>query len=1171
MPIRSQLTSKWDRILHDGRSFFVLPHHLHVAQNVGGDGVDNNQDGVPDGVGVGLPFRRQPAVVIRGNGYLFKQSWSQHGHIPVTAIIHPGSCGGNCSRSEVRLLGNSAFEAVHDWTHCAYENGACACNGKVRYGDTSSDRWTIPRDASGIVSCDNSVFGEPIFGVRKTCQCSLLGEVGVLWRDLLVTAAPGHSVLDIKLSLRVAPYSTQSSAMSMTETTLFDAFLAPDPPINLRVHSYGNLGFRLEFDPAHIARAKPLSGFIVEVDQCTVSETSCARISDASYPTTYSLSKSLGTEYSTGGGHVEEVLIEYTSGLGGSPSYINMTFTPYLTISADDSILLNFGYPGIIFRNFKAECEIQGPDASKLSLFVDPVLSRVKLTVKAGNSLLRGHSVTLSIPESCSFVLPGGPDWNYTGIYGEDGQPAHLPAVVLAPILGAAGSARFDNCKGAQSCLPTGQKMVLPSIQDGSSMDTSWSGSLQYGGIGSAVSGHNGKPIGQSPVQGTGASGTLFSDSDEGCRSGQGSINPCVLSIGQDWTVTVSATYIKDASTGRVTSAKLKFARNKVLQKGDKLILPFSTRTLSSCNGTVANTSSIFICKPRMEINVSNAPLSANIHTDWSLEWNVTSTKKQLTIYVGSAVNKNAEVCINIDGFIADQPISDDTLSENLVSQVLRGNKTTVIFSNSFKKASYTSSEGNPLENYEQAGTNYLSADGIFQFRIYSYNGRFRSVASQTLVQNRAINRPAQPAYFPQMSQTSVGADFEFTLLQENQRSLPTLGSARPNPATPGAPTRIGISFTPRHAVDQGQTLSVKLPGFSGVGHQIIDNSRELLLLANEYEVLGNSSQCSCTGGVVSTPRNVYSVRRAASGSGSCNGTSSSPNASLPWCACPDCQCTLAGIPLTPPAIYNSTGNCTLCDCSATGTPLYTALEYIASGNCSSCACTADGISTYNTSQACACSCAPKPCVCSCSLFRGCSCGCDIAQEFWCGCRQSQPHPLVSKATWSGHEQSLILTVAKGKKFEQSLQHTIWISSSTGLKYPANGIVPLGADGISPGGIVTLNRFRIDWVSSFPTSLQPRLGFIVQFSTDLFWKTNIQVFSFWCLCVKLVRMYACIYQRVHAYSSVCVPVCCFSRALLMPCLACCARMIWNDRRCFSRTIWMEVSLLSLQSLGSLSP
>jgi hypothetical protein len=33
------------------------------------------------------------------------------------------------------------------------------------------------------------------------------------------------------------------------------------------------LGFRLEFEPGFISRLKPLSGFIVEVDQCDQSGT----------------------------------------------------------------------------------------------------------------------------------------------------------------------------------------------------------------------------------------------------------------------------------------------------------------------------------------------------------------------------------------------------------------------------------------------------------------------------------------------------------------------------------------------------------------------------------------------------------------------------------------------------------------------------------------------------------------------------------------------------------------------------------------------------------------------------------------------------------------------------------------------------------------------------------
>jgi hypothetical protein len=53
----------------------------------------------------------------------------------------------------------------------------------------------------------------------------------------------------------------------------FDIFTAPSPPQNLRVYSYGSLGFRLEFEPGFISRLKPLSGFIVEVDQCDQSGT----------------------------------------------------------------------------------------------------------------------------------------------------------------------------------------------------------------------------------------------------------------------------------------------------------------------------------------------------------------------------------------------------------------------------------------------------------------------------------------------------------------------------------------------------------------------------------------------------------------------------------------------------------------------------------------------------------------------------------------------------------------------------------------------------------------------------------------------------------------------------------------------------------------------------------
>jgi len=38
------------------------------------------------------------------------------------------------------------------------------------------------------------------------------------------------------------------------------------------------------------------------------------------------------------------------------------------------------------------------------------------------------------------------------------------------------------------------------------------------------------------------------------------------------------------------------------------------------------------------------------------------------------------------------------------------------------------------------------------------------------------------------------------------------------------------------------------------------------------------------------------------------------------------------------------------------------------------------------------------------------------------------------------------------------------------------------------------NRFKLNWVSPFPTALRPRLGFIVQMTSDIYWRTDVQTF-----------------------------------------------------------------------------
>ena len=55
------------------------------------------------------------------------------------------------------------------WTTCANESGFCSFSGtaQVRYGAGSS--WVTGTFTNGV-ACNNSVFGDPDFGVVKSCQ-----------------------------------------------------------------------------------------------------------------------------------------------------------------------------------------------------------------------------------------------------------------------------------------------------------------------------------------------------------------------------------------------------------------------------------------------------------------------------------------------------------------------------------------------------------------------------------------------------------------------------------------------------------------------------------------------------------------------------------------------------------------------------------------------------------------------------------------------------------------------------------------------------------------------------------------------------------------------------------------------------------------------------------------
>ena len=58
---------------------------------------------------------------------------------------------------------------VTNWITCASENGTCSFSGtrQVRYGANGTYAY---KSASGSISCSNAVFGDPVFGVAKTCS-----------------------------------------------------------------------------------------------------------------------------------------------------------------------------------------------------------------------------------------------------------------------------------------------------------------------------------------------------------------------------------------------------------------------------------------------------------------------------------------------------------------------------------------------------------------------------------------------------------------------------------------------------------------------------------------------------------------------------------------------------------------------------------------------------------------------------------------------------------------------------------------------------------------------------------------------------------------------------------------------------------------------------------------
>jgi chitodextrinase len=72
--------------------------------------------------------------------------------------------------SPIQPLSATGAQQQATWTRCAREGERCsfAGTGDVRYG--ADGRWTSPRPFTGGVACTNQVFGDPLYGVVKSCE-----------------------------------------------------------------------------------------------------------------------------------------------------------------------------------------------------------------------------------------------------------------------------------------------------------------------------------------------------------------------------------------------------------------------------------------------------------------------------------------------------------------------------------------------------------------------------------------------------------------------------------------------------------------------------------------------------------------------------------------------------------------------------------------------------------------------------------------------------------------------------------------------------------------------------------------------------------------------------------------------------------------------------------------
>jgi len=851
-------------------SFLIRPFALEVVQHPGGDGVDLDSlsisaDGTantPDGVGANQPFRVQPAVAVKGMGdsaeYYFDQNWGNHGHLPVTAVIKSATCGAECVTKGIVLQGgNQTGVSLTALQSAALVNTGTDDNIGTFSGDPGADdvelKWEGVMGRVGMVWKDLSV-------LTSTTAADFTGDIG--FEGLQLFFAAGYNTNNLQVAA-----DANNSAYTFAESGLFDVFVAPDAPVNLRAIPYGELGFRVEFDPGPIARLKPLSGFIVEMDICEQSGTtsgSCALQDTPQYTGLGVAQRALGSDYFMGGGRTEEASLSYDPMTAATATAITISIYPKEHMYGGDTLSMDLGLPGMIQAvGYSGTCTPEGTHAAYFtaaSFSFDSNTSIVSLTVVDGKFLPRKEPITLTLPTGCELIYPeSGLAWSTTNTnhgsahagtnmaayqsarYGTfDTKPLYYAVV---HVVGALGASNGDNCKNV-TCTVSSTK-ILPTVQDGSSMDLSWTGTMQFGATGAACdnnievpmdttsvfpakrfcamystgsndpdpfdssatnfdnpyvigahgnSGANGAPIGRNAGRAGRASfvsaantvttGTFVTDSSAACRAGTNRVNnPCALPGGEDWNTVATLTYTY--SDPNVTAVSIQVTRDRGLYPGNTLTISFPGAT--NADGAVD-----LVC---------TAMAGTTALANWTCAWSDDGTDGAITITAGDTVPAMSTLTLTTTASIALTKPAGSPFPKSAVAAVNTGaGRVTILFRNGSSSVTYSSAVGDPIGSYAASTYIAIPADMVVTFRAYAYNGRFRSAAATTPVQSRAVQKPDPPSYFAETEHMMQWVHL-------------TYGASNAS-----IPVAITLSITPVMELVNGTTLEVHLPGFTSSG-----------------------------------------------------------------------------------------------------------------------------------------------------------------------------------------------------------------------------------------------------------------------------------------------------------------------------------------------------------------